>query len=98
MMAQAGQRLNEISTHFGYNVPAPGTTHPFIFTVTIADLERFADLLHILISVFIIDEGNGAYIEFQIASSIFFDEAYGDKAPAFTWGLLEVGNKFLEEQ
>lgn len=96
LLAYAGQKLFEIADSFAYNVPAVYKERPFIFEVEIKDIEKFADLLFTINTVFNEEEETESANTFQIAASGFFKDAFDDKVQPATWGLLSIANDYLE--
>lgn len=96
LLAYAGQKLYEIADSFAYNVPSVYKERPFIFEVEITDIEKFADLLFTICTVFNGEEETEAANTFQIAASGFFNEAFDDKVQPVTWGLLSIAKDYFE--
>ena len=95
--AYTGQLLAQISENFGYQVSCPKTIKPFVFHLTVLDLERFADIL------FSVIQGNNChgnelgYVDFQVEASQFLIHAYDEDYECHTWGLLHIAQKMLSD-
>lgn len=95
-MAYVGHKLYEIADRFAYNVPSVYKERPFIFEVEITDIEKFAELLFTISTVFNEEDETESANTFQIAAAGFFKDAFDDKVQPATWGLLSIANDYVE--
>jgi hypothetical protein len=95
--AYAGHLLSEISNCFAYYTPCPNQTKPFLFQAIITDIGKLADTLYFISQGFIDTDGGETFLDFQIKSAEFLNDAFEDKVKCDTLGLLHIANIFLQE-
>jgi hypothetical protein len=95
LAAYAGHKLVEVADSFAYYVPSIYKTGYFKFEVEISDLQKFATILFPIISAYNKFGTDDEIINFQIAASEFFINAYEEEIEPYTWGLLFIANQFL---
>jgi hypothetical protein len=93
----AGQRLAQIADVFAYFVPSEFTKKPFLFEITITDMEKFADNLYFIIQGFDFRDTKETFITFQGLAAEFLNDSYDDKIKCQTWGILDIGSQYLED-
>jgi hypothetical protein len=94
--AYAGQLLSEISSCFAYYTPCPNKAEPFLFQTIITDMGKLADTLHYISQGFNDPDGDETFLDYQVKSAEFLNDAFEEKVECKTWGLLHIANKFLE--
>lgn len=92
----AGQRLAEVVDTFAYFVPSEFTTKPFLFQITITDLEKHADILYFIIQAYNFSSNEESFVSFQVLAADFLNDAFNDKIDCKTWGLLHTGHSYLD--
>lgn len=95
--AYAGQRLSEIADRFAYYVPSVHDTRSFIFEVTITDIEKYTDILYLIIQGFNYITGDEPFLTFQGLAADFLNDAFDEKVECNTWGLLHIANQYLKD-
>lgn len=94
--AYAGQLLSEISSCFAYYTPCPNKAKPFLFQAIITDMGKLVDTLYYISQGFNDPDGDETFLDFQVKSAEFLNNAFEEKVECKTWGLLHIANKFLE--
>lgn len=95
--AYAGQRLSEIASSFAYYVPCVSNNRSVLFEVTITDMEKFTDILFLIIQGFDHKTCGDAFLTFHGLAADFLNDAFEEKIECNTWGLLHIANSFLQE-
>lgn len=96
--AYAGQRLSEIAGSFAYYVPCSFNLKPFLFEVTITEMEQLTDILYLLVQGLHDTRANESFLTFHGLAADFLNNAYDNKVECNTWGLLHIANHFLAEE
>lgn len=95
--AYAGQRLSEIAKSFAYYVPAVYNKQPFLFEVTITEMGKMAEALHLIIHSINDKDPGEAYLTFHSLAADFLTIASNNEVKCHTWGLLHIAKHFLEK-
>lgn len=95
--AYAGQLLSEISSCFAYYTPCPNKAKPFLFQAIVTDMGKLADMLFYISHSFNDPDGGEPFLDFQIKSADFLNNAFDENIQCKTWGLLHIANNFLQE-
>ena len=94
MAAYSGQKIYEISSVFEYFTPSEYSDRDFIFDVLIENMDKFADVLFMIINGFYHE--NEVYNNFHDEGTVFYESAMQEKINPATWGLLRIADKYLE--
>lgn len=95
--AYSGQCLSEIAGRFAYYVPCVYSKRPFLFEVTITDMEKLTDILYLIVKGFHDNTVGETFLKFHSAAADFLSDAFNDKIECKTWGLLYIANQYLQE-
>jgi hypothetical protein len=68
-----------------------------LFKVIICDVGKLADTLYYISQVFNDTDAEETFLDFQIKSAEFLNDAFEEKVKCETWGLLHIANNFLQE-
>ncbi len=93
--AYAGQRLAEIASSFAYYVPCVYNSRSVLFEVTITDMEKFTDILYLIVQGFDYTAYENAFLTFHGLAADFLNDAFEEKIECKTWGLLYIANQYL---
>lgn len=96
--AYAGQRLSEIADSFAYYVPCINSKSPFLFEVTITEMNKMAEILFIIIQTIAGATGSRSFLSFHSLAADFLTNAFNDKIECNTWGLLYIADRYLQKQ
>ncbi len=94
--AYAGQRLSEIAESFAYYVPCIYSKQPFLFEVTITEMGKMAEVLHLIIHSINDKIPSETFLTFHSLSADFLTNVFNDKIECNTWGLLHIAHDYLE--
>ena len=95
LAAYAGSILASAADSFAYYIPSVYKVVHFSFVAEIGNLEKFAGILFPLITAYHEFGSEDDTINFQIAASEFFINAYKEVIEPYTLGLLFITNQFL---
>ena len=100
--AFAGQLLSGIARNFSYFVPGPITNEGFNFRILVADLEKFADTLYLIIQGYNekSDDSGKMKLNFKFSddASEFLNNSLDEFYDCNVWGLLFMVNKLLDRE
>jgi len=95
--AYAGQRLSEIAESFAYHVPSVSSNRPFLLEVTITEMGKMAEILHLIIHSINDATPNETFLTFHSLAADFLTNVLNNKIECNTWGLLHISRQYLEK-
>lgn len=95
--AYAGQLLAQAGNNFGYQVPCPKSNKPFMFHLTISEVDVFADTLYAVIQGTNFHANEIGFVNFQVLASQLLNYVYQEDYECHTSGLLHIAQKMLSD-
>ena len=94
LAAYAGEKLSEAGSFFSYYVPSVSEITSFRFQLEVTDLERFTDVLYLLVKGYYDPDDMEQGENFYEQAARFHEDAWLN-FDAACWGLVQVAAEYI---